>query len=227
MTTFHFEDAIDFLDRWQTLISGALAILAALIGGKFIVHQTRAQERVEERRTARIRDATRAALPIVLGGVIDWCESVAKCVIVISRLSASPSSVLNPATSRAEMPQFPTGEVVQLKEAVSIAHPEAAKRCVALLHKIQVTDARIRSGADGANRVSNLVVTSDNVSGYAFDLSEVYSLAESLYAYGRSEERDALRTPPPVDEVLKAAHVLGLDDLLPNDAHDRLERRRR
>src|SRR5688572_15153227 len=65
-----FRCGIDWLNTWQTLFGGILAIAAAA----FAIGQT---ERHESRRRQSRHAAARATLPLTLSGICDYATSVA------------------------------------------------------------------------------------------------------------------------------------------------------
>ena len=60
---------------WQTLLAGAMALLAALLGGFFIYQQITASSVLERERLRRQLEAGRAALPFLLSALLEYLES--------------------------------------------------------------------------------------------------------------------------------------------------------
>jgi hypothetical protein len=81
------------LKDWQSLVGGVLAIVAAGVGGLFIVAQTKELRRQENDRRLRRHKAARAVMPLALSAT---CEYTKNCATVLRQIlsSACPPSAL-------------------------------------------------------------------------------------------------------------------------------------
>lgn len=86
-------DWVSFADHWQTLISGILAILAALSGAGLVYYQTRQTRAVEEDRLQRRHAAARSTLPLVLSSIMNYARQVAAGMRQLCRAQAITSTV--------------------------------------------------------------------------------------------------------------------------------------
>jgi hypothetical protein len=81
--------------EFQTLISGMLAIIAALMGGGFVWHQSKSAARVEDRKRLAKFDAVRATLPLTLSALMDWAESNIATLNMLFRADGSAETISN------------------------------------------------------------------------------------------------------------------------------------
>ncbi len=136
-------DWVAFADRWQTLISGGLAILAALIGAGFIYHQTRQARGFESDRLVRRHAATRSTLPLVLSSIMEYARTIGRDLGRLY-LAAPGNHVEREALIAWEIPPVPQGETTALAEVIEAASNEVAEVIADLLGRLQVQAGRLR-----------------------------------------------------------------------------------
>jgi len=188
-----------WLNRYQSLIAGTLALAGALATVEAIRRQIRQADRLEERRRAGEREAWRGVLPLALSAI---CEYAEECVRVQEALV--PGS-LGTAGMHFNPPQLPNNLIEPLRENIRLADPHAAKRLAELLSFFQVQSSRLRS-----------LATSDRISDHRideslFDAGRLYALASSLFSYGRGDNNIRLH-PIKLDDIASALRVMRIYD---------------
>ncbi len=160
-----------------------VAIVAAFIGGGFVLFQIfislRAQKR--ERRSSFL--ARKASLPHLLSRICRWLEEL---VSQIESLHAQLNGNLLPAN-----PQIPdwntlaSEHISDLRETIKVSENKRLTRTlVLLLRETQVLEARLESmHRDTASHYR------PNIEQYMLDGIEAYVIAESLFEYARDEAR--------------------------------------
>ncbi len=109
-----------FTNQWQTLISGGLAILAALIGAGFVYYQTRQVRLFELDRLGRRHVAARSTLPLVLSSIMEYARTIGRDLRRLY-LAAPGNHIQREALIAWEILPVPQGETAALAEVIEAA----------------------------------------------------------------------------------------------------------
>lgn len=173
-----------WLYNWQTLISGILALAAALLAGYLLNRQIQQSENLASEQLKRQHNAARAALPLALSAVLDYCQKTADDITGSIESIADTQAVSNEA-QQALLQQFGKHEipenVIQLfyKFIETLNEESEAKHVGELISRIQVFKSRF----DGIHK--NNLNDPCSLYGLLLDCATVKFLTESLFNYAR------------------------------------------
>jgi hypothetical protein len=183
-------NCVDYwLNRYQTLATGFIAIGSAIYGGYYLNKQIDVTREIEECRQERADYATRAMLPMALSGVLEFSN---ECIERVTQLyfrihGSAPLSVYPPIVC----PAPPSAAISVIKESILFSNINARERMADLLAKLQIQRARF----DGLIDLANTTATINDhqlASAYA-DLIELNAVTNSLFAYSRRERDEPLK----------------------------------
>jgi hypothetical protein len=164
---------IDVLKDWQTLVTGALAIIAALIGGTYIRQQTTIVEKREQARLKRQHAAARAVLPLALSALVDYAKDCASNLHPPMG-SASGSGVLQRSYVP---PTLDPGVIPQLRDVIESADELLGERVSTIISDVQILAARLRSISD-----PNTLLTAHVRESLMLRAAVIYARGEELFA---------------------------------------------
>lgn len=205
-------DWVAFADRWQTLISGGLAILAALIGAGFVYHQTRQARGFESDRLVRRHAAARSTLPLVLSSIMEYARTIGRDLRHLY-LAAPGNHVEREALITWEIPPVPQGETTALAEVIEAASNEVAEVIADLLGRLQVQAGRLRGlHADAvAGTAGRRNILKSEVEEYIQDIADIHARCELLLDYAR-READTVQPMPLAADKLRALFLMGFHE---------------
>lgn len=214
-----------WLDQWQTLVSGLLAIAAALVGGSFVLAQVRQAAGQEKERLRRRHEAARATLPLTLSGLMEYARGCGRALRVLHLSSRGPA-IGRAAFEAFELPPVPATAVPALAEMIEASSPEVAEAIAALLRELQVQDGRLRSMKremldPHAHRRN---VPKSELHEYMLDVADVYGRCEALLDFARNESEVAGSTPKAVD-LKRALFLMGYHEAAFDELKALAERR--
>lgn len=158
---------VDILDHWQTLITGGLAVLAALGTIWAMRWQTNIQKEQFESVQRRKAWSAQAKLPDALSAISEYSRAVMAALI-----SGDASGVV-----------YPTEAVRELKDSIEYIEERAAKRVFELVSKLQVQRARFQEYAERrGGRPFDLEGQQ-----YVYDAVLLTAFTDSLYEFARGE----------------------------------------
>ena len=137
------DEWVRLADHWQTLISGILAIIAALFGAGLVYHQTRQTRAIEEDRLQRRHAAARSTLPLVLSSIMNYARQVGAGMRQLY-LSSAGNHVDRDRLVDWDIPAVPPGETAALANVIEAASNDTADVIADLLGHLQVQSGRIR-----------------------------------------------------------------------------------
>lgn len=205
-------DWVAFADRWQTLISGGLAILAALIGAGFVYHQTRQARGFESDRLVRRHAAARSTLPLVLSSIMEYARTIGRDLRRLY-LAAPGNHVEREALIAWEIPPVPQGETTALAEVIEAASNEVAEVIADLLGRLQVQAGRLRGlHADVvAGTAGRRNILKSEIEEYIQDIADIHARCELLLDYAR-READTVQPTPLAADKLRALFLMGFHE---------------
>jgi hypothetical protein len=173
-----------WLHGWQTLISGLLALFAALWAGRLLNKQIQQSENLATEQLKRQHNAARAALPLALSAVLVYCQKTADDIAsTIETIEANQESlggsgnVMFQPFGQHEIPE----NAIQLfyKFIETLNEKSEAKHVGELISRIQIFQSRFY------RIVSNETDESLSLYGLLLDCAVVKFLTESLFNYAR------------------------------------------
>jgi hypothetical protein len=187
------EYIVEFLDKWQTLISGVLALFAALITIRAIHRQINLSEGHERRRREVSEDAARAVLPLTLSAISEYVQQSSD---KLHTLYNNSEEGFIPEKNRAiEFPPVPESAISSLQSMIEAStNREVVKVISKIIRRIQIHDSRTRSlvhheqvGHSGYAMLVTVknIVTVKDIEEHAIGSAIIHTLAESLFAYAR------------------------------------------
>lgn len=203
---------VAFANQWQTLISGGLAILAALIGAGFVYHQTRQARLFELDRLGRRHAAARSTLPLVLSSIMEYARAIGRDLRRLY-LAAPGNHIQREALIAWEIPPVPQGETAALAEVIEAASNDVADVIADLLGRLQVQAGRLRGlHADVvAGTAGRRNILKSEIDEYIQDIADIHARCELLLDYARRESDTAQPMPLAADK-LRALFLMGFHE---------------
>lgn len=199
-------------EKWQTLISGLLAIVAALIGTGFVYHQTRQTRIFERDRLHRRHAAARSTLPLVLSSIMEYARAVGRDLRNLY-LASPGDHVQRDALIAWQVPAIPQDETVALAVVIEAASNDVADVIADLLGHLQVQAGRLRglhadvvAGAAGRRNILK-----SEIEEYIQDIADVHARCELLLDYAR-RETEAVQPAPTAKDKLRALFLMGFHE---------------
>ena len=180
-----------FVYRFQTLIGAAVAVIAALIGGGAVYHQTRSNRARERQQDLARERAVRALLPHILSRIMDYVE---RCISTLNTIRNSTyDRHVHKGTVFPALPDLPFELMERLATAAESAGPNAQDAINALILNLQIQRARIEMYTEAVSpgSSSSLIVGVNNIDSVALDTAAVHERAERLYPYARGQTEKA------------------------------------
>lgn len=202
---------VETLYRWQTLIAGLIAVAAALIGGAFVINQTRESRRQHETLLARRHAAARSVLPLALSGLVDYAEEAANALESL-RSTAAGARVRGHAGTPFVPPAIDPANIDRLRDTIEGASTAIADRVAMVISDVQILDARLRSFTSKLRPGSSSIVVVHNLDDYSINAGTIYARCSELFAYARRETDDAPAAFPTATSLLTSLRLLGFDE---------------
>ncbi|SFS34850.1 hypothetical protein SAMN05192570_0811 [Brevundimonas viscosa] len=208
----------------ETLLSGVMAVGAAIAGAYLLNKQVRQSDQQERERTDRSYRAARAMAPLVLTEVCDFAEQTAEQWLLLKSHLALVELAPNSPPVSLDFPRIsPTG-LDDIRKIVQFAPPKESEYYTSLIRDIQVRVARARDAARQANdeqrRPDNLYIASEVV-----EVAELYASASALFDFAREEGQLPDSHKPTREEVRSALRSLRLNSDFDDDIWEAFERR--
>lgn len=216
-----------WLEDYQTLITGIAAVIAARLSIQTIERQIKqadeaaksqlAQvERIESERKEAKRTAVRAMLPLSLSSLSDYAQT---CGLTLYKLHVAAPEPNVPVfeyqpQGDTEFPPLPDDAIATIKELIEFSNPELVRLLSELAAKVQVQSSRLR----GLKRAlaANSTVSKHSIEAYTLDAAEIYARCSSLFDYGRFKT-ERLPNKLTTADISSAIHNIGIYDNLHDD----------
>jgi hypothetical protein len=178
-------ELLERLFGWQTLLSGILALLAALATIYLLNKQITLAAKQEAERRARRARAIRSTLPLALSEMTGLTYKIVADLRAIG--ASNQQETLANAIRNHEFSE-PNAETISiLKEMIDFSDSDIAIRALTeIISETQILFANIRSPKDS----KDLSVTRHNLKSYVCRAIKIHSLASILFPYARSEVED-------------------------------------
>lgn len=197
---------VEFLDHWQTLESGALAVGAAGLGAILLNRQIGQAERIERTRTRRRFNAVRATLPLTLSGMISYATAVTVTLMELhphlnelGQYDGDPPTITSPSP--------PSELVPSLQDMIEATDDESAIGLISdLIAQVQILAVRIGS-LNEEIRAGNVAIPL-NVESYIIQAGTIYAEAAAMFQFARRQS-DTVSATVSWDDVRSGLNVMG------------------
>jgi hypothetical protein len=196
---------VHWLDHWQTLVAGMLALFGAAWTVRVINNQIKQATEQEKQRLRREEQAAKAVLPLALVELAQYAE---ECIRLIAPYV--PANEKSPEfPENFAVPRIPEGTIEPLRECARYASTEVATQIRVMVSKLQIQNSRLdfarqhgRQGVFGTlNYYEGL--------GAIIDAAELHALIGILLQYAREDGLD-----PPMSFQLRLHSPLVMSGLI-------------
>jgi hypothetical protein len=194
-----------FLEKWQTLVAGVIATLAAIATVRAIHLQIAQTAKLAKKASRRKNWAARALIAGPLSRI---------CAVELDlrkKLFDERGKVITGSQFEGEIvwETLSDREVDLLARCIVDAEPRAAKDLSALLSELQIHQARLESEVSIRREVS-LIVTQNTFESLALDSVFIAARAQRLFLYSRRE--DGVYFAKPMSKPVFEQHWRELDE---------------
>lgn len=173
------------LFEWQTLASGILAIVAALVGSVLLYRQINQADRLEKKRAERRFAAIRATLPLVLKEICDFARRMLD--ELVRAREVRPDVSVGPVSEDYDPPEIALHLVSSLQEIIEATDsPWVVDWICEIIREIQILSSRSRSLQDATDMRYNSSVPS-NIDEYIVQAARLHVITSNLYPFARGE----------------------------------------
>jgi len=198
-----------FLDHWQILIAGGLAVIAALLGAIYLRRQIRQTWDIENRRRERRRAALRAVGPLVAAAIIEYATECADALKELHRqcvgLVLPQSGVTVP-----KLPPLPAATIDRFTEFIEYSKLGETELIEDMLSDIQIQRARLRGTLRNIGN-PNETITKRNIEAYIIDTGQICARAAASFNFFRRRS-EALRRDIDWGDVRRSLNNLDFYD---------------
>jgi hypothetical protein len=197
-----------WLNRYQTLLAGIAALLAASASVFYLRKQIGQTEQHRQDQVLRDRAAARTVLPLALSTI---CEYASRSIQSLNeRYAGRP----------AELPPIPMAALDQLVATVRTLEIHHVEPFAKIAQEIQVHNARV------SDRQEDRRLDEGSFQEHLLDAAEIYARASSLFEFARWETDD-LPSVLFADQIESALWVTGAERDKEGPLHKIIERRER
>lgn len=197
---------VDWLKEWSTLLTGFMALVAALITVVYIqrqIEQTRAQE--SERRE-RQHYAARATLPAALADLVEYADAALVALKAVPLPTGSCTRIrVAGGWACPTQPRVPSEAVAVLKACIETAELGPREEMAKLLAHLQICNTRLKGLFEDLS-LDRRIVTTNNMHHYLGDFLELYLRSDRMIRYARSEEPEITINITLGDMTTRAIH---------------------
>ena len=204
----------DALQPWQTLMTGAFALIAAAVAGGYVLLQVSLAEQQETGRILRRHRAQTAVMPLVLSSVCDYVEQSVEAYRYAYGLKAAGQALTRDRFLDVDFPELSPGVAAGLRDMIE-ASPEAEQVSgyVELLSDLQTHAARWRGFRSDLGKDDD----GPSLRSIGTEIAEaaaIYALASNLFDQVRpaSQARGSGRAPA---TTVRALVLLGIHENVP------------
>lgn len=174
---------VDWLDKWQTLIAGVLALAGAMWTVYYIHRQIKQVDDLERVRRLREETAARAVLPLGLSQLVQYAI---RCLQLIKYYSVRPGMPPGPPLEEGiDIPVVSPDVIGTLQACVRFGDDRVVSQISTLLAMLQVQQARLQDLISRSSRRADRRITRFEAIGAMTDAAEIHAKASALFDYGR------------------------------------------
>lgn len=208
----HIGDLVLFVwvgKDWATLVSGLLALGAALIGASYLKQQIDQSDNFEKIRRAKKQASVKAILPLALDSCVTYAEASGE---TLKELRERCVQHALPMTGQApQFPSIPEDIVSTLRQAVEFSKNTIEEKLFSkIISELQIQRARLK-GIEEAFRMDTRTILSINIDRYILQTAEIHALAQSLFEYARGKTEEV---PESFDNdgVYRSLRIMSFDE---------------
>ena len=177
---------VSWMDRWQTMLTGLAALIAAAVSVYFIRKQIAQAESAETHRRKRRLAAARSRLQLTLSTVSHYGSD---SIVFLKRLrDAVSANQVIPTLADAPRPILPEPAVLALEAVIEATDSDGFAGYLAdLISEMQVLNSRLSGLPDQAQDLGTI-----NLDAYLVNAAKVYAFASGSFPYARR----AVAEPP-------------------------------
>lgn len=168
-----------WLNRYQTLITGLIALVAAVMTVGVVRQQMAQIERHEEQRRRREENAVRAVIPLAVSGISDYAR---ECTARLSQIKVEEGKRVYPTGFT--VPELNKDLIVNLRDGIRYADRQTATQIHEMLAWLQIQNSRLRAIASSRPDDTSIIVP-HNIERAILDAATLDVLASRLFQYGR------------------------------------------
>jgi|GEM_PF-3835534 len=189
-------------EDWQTLVAGLIAIVAAIVGGRYINKQIQQTEETERERRNREFEAARAMMPIYLDALIEYIETCGKRLKSLEMM-ASVGERQTPA-----FPPLPMDVATFFRDLILRSPADLRIPVIEILSELQVFNARLSSFAYRLSRGTSTNAIED----YVVQAADLYGRCIALLPFARNKSNDIPNAAMARSHYMTALSIMGFDD---------------
>lgn len=202
-TTSIFKDD-GWLYKFQTLVAGVIAIVAAFIGGHFINKQINSSFEIERERRSRKFRSIRSTIPITLNEICDYNHAVNE--FLLNSYFQVKDNRLPPDANIMEIPKFPYSIIKALQEIIEFGDDTISSHIFQIIRKAQIQDARLSKFKKIGDDYSEMIL-GYNILVYMVENAKMYAIAVSMFDYARYRS-ESVNKEIGFDELISAIESL-------------------
>lgn len=173
------------LYEWQTLASGILAIVAAVIAAALLYTQINQTERHEQDRRKRRLEAARATLPLVLSQICGFAREMVMQLVAARRDRASRTT--GPIGGPFNPPELSREIIVDLQAFIEASDNMKVNDLLCeVIRETQVLTSRARSLTDTTDTNWNSSIPA-NLDEYIVQAARLHTITGNLFDFARGE----------------------------------------
>jgi hypothetical protein len=200
-----FAGLSDFVYRWQTLITGLVAIVAASIALWAVRHQILAAQEMENDRRERRNYAARAMMPHALNSLCTYARGCSDALRSVVDEAPSPHLADVHYPAHLDIPALPDAAMATLKECIEFGDREIQLRLASLVEQLQIQHVRLVEPYDIFE-----VISGDWYYTLIEDALEIHARSTMLFDYARRRDENAPNEPKAKD-IYNALQPCGFD----------------
>ncbi len=195
------------IERFQTLLTGILAIIAALMGGRYVAKQINASDQQERQRIARKLRAAQAVAPLSLSELSNYCRNCGSMLLAVYSHKNSAGEI-PVGTPVANVPKIPRNTIDDLRAIAEHAPPEVSRAAARVLANLQIQHSRLSSLSEEIQSERSLVAA-ETIADLGILTAQVSAGGDRFFVYCRELE-DKL-TGSTWEGLYSALHNTGWD----------------
>lgn len=177
-----FNCFINWLDHWQTMLTGAGAIVAAVVSIHYAKKQISETAIQENARRARRFTASRARLPLLLSDTIQYSFEAMELLKKYLDTNSGPD-IAYKALSNVPRPVLPDSAIIAFEAIIENADDDKFVNVIAdMISQMQVLNSRMRSLPSERRALGP-----QGLQSYLMNSAKIYGYAASMYAFARRE----------------------------------------
>lgn len=200
--------------QWETLLTGFLAVAAAIATVCVTRQMIRQTADLENERRSRRARAANAMLPMVLSELYGYSM---KCMRVLKDIRGFTTEegyldrlIGEDFISRCGVPVIPENSMEVLKECIEFSDDKLAAALIDLIKNLQIQHSRMLGAMDIFRVPSSIPnITSREIDRYLVDAAAVSARCEALFPFARGCE--GVDLIPSADKVCKALRIAFVD----------------